>query len=62
MTGARDIINELRAQARALEERSADDAAMPALCRSLRRGADEIDRLLAELAMLRAFVEIEVTE
>lgn len=58
MATTREIINDLRAQARALDGRHVSGSMMDGVCRSLRRGADEIDRLLGELQMLRAYVEI----
>lgn len=58
MATSREIINDLRAQARALDGRHVQGSMMHGVCRSLRRAADEIDRLLAELDMLRAFAEI----
>lgn len=58
MASTREIINDLRAQARALDGRHMSGSMMDGVCRSLRRGADELDRLLAELDMLRAYAEI----
>ena len=58
MATSREIINDLRAQARALDGRHVQDSMMHGVCRSLGRAADEIDRLRAELDMLRAFAEI----
>ncbi|WP_353429487.1 hypothetical protein [Paracoccus denitrificans] len=58
MASTRQIITDLRAQARALDGRHLSGSMMDGVCRSLRRGADELDRLLGELAMLRAFAEI----
>lgn len=62
MTTSREIINDMRAQARALDGRHITGSMMHGVCRSLRRGADEIDRLLGELDMLRAFAEIPEAE
>lgn len=53
-----EIINDLRAQANALDGRHVQGSMMHGVCRSLRRGADEIDRLLSELNLLRAYAEI----
>ncbi len=58
MATSGEIINDLRAQARALDGRHVQGSMMHGVCRSLRRGADEIDRLLGELNMLRAYAEI----
>lgn len=58
MATPREIITDLRAQARALDGRHLSGTMMDGVCRSLRRGADEIDRLLCELHLLRAFAEI----
>ncbi len=62
MASSREIITDLRLQARALDGRHVQGSMMDGVCRSLRRGADEIDRLLGELHMLRAFAEIERAE
>ncbi len=62
MASSREIITDLRAQARALDGRHLQGSMMHGVCRSLRRGADEIDRLLDELHMLRAWAEIEAGE
>lgn len=58
MATSQQIITDLRAQARALDGRHLSGTMMDGVCRSLRRGADEIDRLLGELHMLRAYAEI----
>lgn len=58
MASARQIANDLRAQACALDGRHVSGSVMDGVCRTLRRGADEIDRLLGELHLLRAFAEI----
>ncbi|UFS63830.1 hypothetical protein LO749_06465 [Paracoccus denitrificans] len=58
MPSSREIINDLRAQARALDGRHVAGSMMDGVCRSLRRGADELDRLLVELDMLRDYAEI----
>ena len=58
MATSRDIINELRAQARTLRCFGYDPVVRESLMRSLHRGADEIDRLQGELDLLRAFAEI----
>ncbi len=58
MASSREIVNDLRAQARSLDGRHVRGAMLDGICRSLRRGADEIDRLLAEIHMLRAWAEI----
>lgn len=62
MASSREIITDLRAQARALDGRHLQGSMMHGVCRSLRRGADELERLLDELHMLRVFAEIEVGE
>ncbi|WP_313350526.1 hypothetical protein [Paracoccus sp. (in: a-proteobacteria)] len=62
MASTREIINDLRAQARALDCCPVSGTMMHGVCRSLRRGADELDRLLGELVMLQAFAEIPVAE
>lgn len=62
MASSRDIINDLRAQARALDGRHVSGTMMDGVCRSLRRGADELDRLLDELHMWRANAEIVEAE
>lgn len=58
MATSQQIITDLRAQARALDGHHISGTMMDSVCRSLRRGANEIDRLLAELHMLRAYAEI----
>lgn len=62
MATTREVINDLRAQARALDGRHLSGSMMHGVCRSLRRGADELDRLLGELDMLRAWAEIREAE
>lgn len=57
MASAREIVNDLRAQARALDGRHLQGSMMGGVCRSLHRGADEIERLEAELTWLRGFAE-----
>lgn len=58
MASSQQIITDLRAHACALDGCHAQGSMMHSTCRSLRRGADEIDRLLGELDMLRAFAQI----
>lgn len=58
MASSQQIITDLRAHANALDGRHVQGTMMHSVCRSLRRGADEIDRLLAELHLLRAWAEI----
>ncbi|MDQ7775173.1 MAG: hypothetical protein Q4615_04285 [Paracoccus aminovorans] len=58
MASSQQIISDLRAHARALDGCHLSGTMMHSVCRSLRRGADEIDRLLGELAWLRAWAEI----
>lgn len=58
MVGSHQIINDLRSHARALDGHHIQGSMMTSTCRSLRRGADEIERLLDELAYLRAYAEI----
>lgn len=58
MATSREIINDLRAQARTLRCFGLDPIMRETLMRSLHRGADEIDRLQCELDILRAFAEI----
>lgn len=62
MSTSREIINDLRAQARELDGRHDCGSMLDGACRSLHRGADEIERLLSELDMLRAWAEIPVGE
>jgi len=57
MASACEIVNDLRAQARALDGRHLQGTMTDGLCRSLRRGADEIERMQAELVWLRGFAE-----
>ena len=52
---AHQIAHDLRCQANALEGRHVQGVMLTGLCRSLRRGADEIERLADELIYLRAF-------
>lgn len=58
MASSQQIITDLRAHADAFDNCHLNGTMMHSLCRSLRRGADEIDRLRGELDMLRAFAEI----
>lgn len=58
MASTRQIITDLRAQAYALDGRHLSGTMMCGVCRSLRRGADELERLLDELHLLRAYAEI----
>lgn len=51
MVSTRHIINDLRAHAR---------AASGSVAHSMQRGADELERLLDELHLLRAWAEIPV--
>lgn len=62
MAMSREIINDLRGQARTLRCFGFDPVLREGLMWSLHRGADEIDRLLSELDLLRAYAEIPVTE
>ena len=62
MASSQQIITDLRAHAAALDGCHLSGTMMHSACRSLRRGADELDRLLGELDMLRAFAEIEEAE
>lgn len=57
MASHHQIINDLRAHADALDGRHVQGSMMHQTCRSLRRGAAEIERLLDELFWLRAAVE-----
>jgi hypothetical protein len=59
MATTRQIINDMRAQARAIDGRHLQGRMMCPTARALRRGADELERLLDELFLLRAFAEIE---
>lgn len=54
MATTRQIINDLRAQARALEGRHLSGTMMCPVVRSLHRGADELERLDDELFYHRA--------
>ncbi len=58
MATSREIINDLRAQARTLRCFGFDPVLRETLMWTMHRGADEIDRLLVELDMLRAFAQI----
>lgn len=58
MASSRQIVTDLRAHAAQLDGRHYQGCMMTSTCRSLRRGADEIERLLAELHYLRAYAEI----
>lgn len=58
MSNSRDIINDLRAQARTLRCVSIDPVVRESVAWSMHRGAEEIDRLQGELHMLRAYAEI----
>lgn len=58
MASSRQIINDLRAQAAALDGRHVQGSMMDGACRSMRRGADEIERLLDDLTYLRGFAEL----
>ncbi|WP_304616964.1 hypothetical protein [Paracoccus sp. (in: a-proteobacteria)] len=62
MTSSREIINDMRAQAAALDGRHVSGSMMDGVCRSLRRGADEIERLLDDLVWLRGYAEIPQEE
>jgi hypothetical protein len=57
MASTREIINDLRAQARALDGRHLQGTMMDGVARALRRGADELDRLEDELFYHRAAAE-----
>lgn len=57
MVTTRQIINDLRAQARALDGRHLQGSMMDGVARSLRHGADELERLDAELFYFRADAE-----
>lgn len=57
MASSREIVNDLRAQARAIERSHLEFMMVDGLARSLLRGADEIERLLDELTYLRGFAE-----
>ncbi len=58
MASTRQIINDLRAQANTCEGRHLQGQMLTPHVRSMRRGADELERLLDELLMLRAWAEI----
>ena len=58
MSPSREVINDLRAQARTLRCFGFDPVLRETLVRTLHRGADEIDRILGELDILRAYAEI----
>ncbi len=58
MASSREIINDLRGHARTLRCYGLDPVVSENLMWSLHRAADEIDRLSAELGLLRAFAEI----
>lgn len=58
MATTRQIINDMRAQACALDGRHLSGMMTDGVVRSLRRGADEIERLEAELFYHRAAAEI----
>lgn len=62
MASTRQIITDLRVQAGALDGRHVAGSMMDGVCRSLRRGADELERLVDELHLLRAFAEIPQEE
>ncbi|KGJ23268.1 hypothetical protein [Paracoccus sanguinis] len=57
MASSAQIAHDLRMQASALEGRHLQGMMLTGLCRSLRRGADEIERLGAELTWLRGFAD-----
>ncbi len=57
MASTRGIIMDLRAQARALDGRHLQGTPLNGHAFSMRRAADELERLLDELAYLRAFAE-----
>ncbi|KGJ18712.1 hypothetical protein [Paracoccus sanguinis] len=57
MASSAQIAHDLRMQANALEGRHLQGTMLTGLCRSLRRGADEIERLEAELTWLRGFAD-----
>ncbi|MAU46240.1 MAG: hypothetical protein GOVbin2371_30 [Prokaryotic dsDNA virus sp.] len=54
MASTRQIINDLRAQARALDGRHLQGTMMDGVARSLRRGADELERIDGDLFYYRA--------
>lgn len=58
MASTRQIINDLRAQANACEGRHLQGEMLTPHVRSMRRAADELERLLDELHLLRAYAEI----
>lgn len=57
MATSRQIVTDMRAHARQLDGTHVQGCMMGSTCRALRRGADEIERLLAELTWLRGFAE-----
>ncbi len=59
MASTRQIINDLRAQANALDGRHLSGTMMDGVARSLRRGADELERLDDELFYHRAAAETQ---
>lgn len=62
MASSREIINDMRAQAAALDGCHVSGSMMDGVCRSLRRGADEIERLLDDLVWLRGYADIPQEE
>lgn len=58
MASTRQIINDLRAQANAVDGRRLRGETLQPFVRSMCRAADELERLLDELHLLRAFAEI----
>lgn len=57
MASTRQIIMDLRAQALAVDGRHFSGTPLDGHAYSMRRAADEMERLLDELAYLRAFAE-----
>lgn len=66
MASTRQIIMDLRAQANAVDGRHLAGTPLHGHAYSMRRAADELERLLDELVYLRGFAELvlegEVTE
>ena len=62
MASPLEIANDLLAQAATLDGRHVQGSMMHGVCRSLRRGAAEIERLEAELIYYRSFAEAALAE
>lgn len=60
MASTRQIIMDLRAQARAVDGRHLQGTPLKGHAFSMRRAADELERLLDELVYLRGFAEAAI--